>query len=217
MRACGRQVGQHPGHGGDPDSRADEHGRAAGVVEDDITERQGHGQGVAHVVGLTQQVRHLTVRFTRAVDAFDRELPVFTVVGAGEAVLAGLMHPVGHFNFHRDVLPGQRCLHQPVIDPFNHERSHVCGFRDLLLDLPGSPNGFRSHSAGAVQAAFLIDQRVRHQPVHLIPRGGHLRCHRIAEHVDDGPEQVVINDLILIGSDSQRRVLVPDPGQQVIR
>jgi len=50
------------------------------------------------------------------VDAFDRELAVFAVVGAGEAVLAGLVHAVGHEDLDGDVLAGQRRLDQPVVD-----------------------------------------------------------------------------------------------------
>ena len=43
-----------------------------------------------------------------AADALDRELAVLAVVGAGEAVLAGLAYPVWHRHPHRDVLAGQR-------------------------------------------------------------------------------------------------------------
>ena len=51
---------------------------------------------------------------------------------------------------------------------------------------------------------------VRHQPVDLVPGGGHLGGHGVAEDVGDGPEQVVVDHLVLVRFDAQGDVLVAD-------
>jgi hypothetical protein len=59
---------------------ANTHG-TTGVVEHDIAVGQRHREHVAHVDGVVQQRRHLTVRLPVAGDAFDGELTVLAVVG----------------------------------------------------------------------------------------------------------------------------------------
>lgn len=139
------------------------------------------------------------------------------VVGPGETELSRLTDAVGHPHMYRHVLPGQRGLHQPVIDPLEHEGHDVRGFRDLRLHRPVPPHRLRLDPARTVKPPFLVDQRIGHQPVHLIPGGGDLRRDRTAENVDDRPHQLVVYDLVLLGPYPQRRVLVRDPRHQLLR
>ena len=141
----------------------------------------------------------------------------FAVVGAGEAVLAGLAHSVGHAHAHADVLTGQRGLDQAVVDSLDNEGHDVGGLLDLSLDLPVAPDRLGPDAAGAVEPAFLIDQCVGHQPIDLVPRGGDLRGDRIAQYVDDRPHEVVVHHLVLVGADAQGSVFVRDPREQVLR
>ena len=146
---------------------------------------------------VAQEVGHLAVGLAAAAHPLDRELAVLAVVGPGEAVLPGLAHAVGHRHLHGHVLAGQRGLHQPVVGAAHPEGDDVLGLLDLLGDLPLPPDRLRPHAPGAVEAALLVDQRVGHQPVDLVPRGGDLGRHGVAEHVDDRPEQVVVDDVVL--------------------
>ena len=186
------------------------------VVEDDVPEGQRHGQPVADLHRVAEQVGHLAVGLVAAADPLDRELAVLAVVGPGEAVLPRLADAVGHRHLHGHVLAGQRGLHQAVVGPAHPERHDVLGLLDPLGDLPLAPHRLRAHAAGAVEAALLVDQRVRHQPVDLVPGGGHLGRDGVAEHVDDRPEQVVVDDVVLGRGDAERRVLVRDAGEQVL-
>ena len=215
VRARLDEVGEHPGHRGDADARAGEDERA-GVVEHHVSERQGQRQDVAHLGRRAEERRHLAVRLTAAVDALDRELAVLAVVGAGQAVLARLVHAVRHRDLDRDVLARQGGPHEAVVDALDDEGRDVVRLGDLLRHLPLPPHRLRSHAARAVQASLLVDERVRHEPVDLVPRGGDLRRDGLAEHVDDRPEEVLVHHLVLLGADPERGVLVRDAREQVL-
>jgi hypothetical protein len=62
---------------------------------------------------------------------------VLAVVGAGEAVLARLVHAVGHEDLDGDVLAGQRGLDQPVVDAADDEGDDVAVSRILLSTCHG--------------------------------------------------------------------------------
>lgn len=62
-----------------------------------------------------------------------------------------------------------------------------------------------------------MDEAVGHQPVDLVPGRGDLRGDGLPQGVGDSPHQVMIDDLVLIGTDAEGRVLVRDPGEQVLR
>jgi hypothetical protein len=110
---------------------------------------------------------------------------VLTVVDTREAELPGLHDTIGHRQPHGHVLPRQRGLHEPVVDPPDDERHDVTGLPDLPLDLPGPPDRLGPHAPRAVQAALLVDQCLGHQPVDLVPRSGDLRGDRVAQHIAD--------------------------------
>ena len=209
-RAGGGEVGEHARPWGDADAGAGEHDRAAGVVEDDVAVGQRQRQRVADADGVVQQGGDLAVRLAVAADALDRELAVLAVVGAGEAVLAGLADAVGHRDPDGDVLAGQRGLTSRSSMRLTTNVTTSSVSRIFLSTCHAPPHRLGPHAARAVEAALLVDQRVGHQPVDLVPGGGDLRGDRVAEHVDDRPHQVVVDDLVLVGADAQRRVLVRD-------
>jgi hypothetical protein len=211
------EVGEHASHGRHTDAGADEDDGVAAVVEDDVAEREGKGQHVTDLDPVVEQVGHLTVGLPAAVHPLDRELAVLAVVGPGEAVLTRLPDPVGHRVVHRDVLPGKGGLDQPVVDALDDEGDDVVGLPDLLGDPPLPPYRLGSDASSAVETALLVDERVGHQPVDLVPRSRHLRRHGVAEDLHDGGEEVVVHDLVLVGADAQGRVLVRDPVEQLLR
>ena len=112
--------------------------------------------------------------------------------------------------------PGRRRAHEPVVGAPHPERHDVVGLLVPLGDLPLAPDRVRPDAAGAVQAALLVDQGVGHQPVDLVPRCGDLGRHRVAEDVDDRPEQVVVDDVVLLRRDAERGVLVGDAREQLL-
>ncbi len=127
------------------------HCRPGGAGE--RTPRRGR-HGVAHLDDLVQEGRHLAGGADAvAADALDRELAVFALVGAGQAVLARLADPVRQPHPYGDVLAGQGTLHQAVVDPLQYEGDHVGGLADLLLDLPLPPHRLGPRAARAVEAA----------------------------------------------------------------
>ena len=54
-------------------------------------------------------------------------------------------------------------------------------------------------------------------PVDLVPGRGHLGRDRVAQHLHDGREQVLVDDRVLVLGDAQRGVLVGDAGQHLER
>ena len=63
----------------------------------------------------------------------------------------------------------------------------------------------------SVQISFQADQRIGHQPVHLVPGFADGRGDRGAEDFDDRLEEISVHDLVLLGGDAERGVLVRDP------
>ncbi|GAA3236714.1 hypothetical protein GCM10020256_55580 [Streptomyces thermocoprophilus] len=125
--------------------------------------------------------------------------------GAGEAVLAYLAGAVGQLHADGDVLPGAERGHGAAVGGAQPERDDVGGLLDALDDLPLPLAGL---AALLVQPLLDRDQRVRHQPVHLVPGGGDLRGDGVAEDTRDRREQVLVDDGVLLGRDTEGGVLV---------
>ncbi|MDQ0777710.1 hypothetical protein QF026_006176 [Streptomyces aurantiacus] len=132
--------------------------------------------------------------------------------------------PFRQFDAYGDVLAGPEAGRGGAVGRTDEEGGHVSGLLDALDDLPGTPPAQPFAQAAVPQSAGLGparrvqplldgDERVRHQPVHLGPGGGHLRGDRLAEHVDDGGEEVLVDDRVLLRGDAQGGVLVGDAVQ----
>jgi hypothetical protein len=217
VRSGPDQVGEHARHRGDPDPRAAEDQRTAGVVEHDVAEGQREGDDIADVHALVEEVRDFALGPTAPAHPFDRELATLAVVGSGEAVLPRLTGAVGHPHPQAHVLAGERGPHGPVVGPLDPEGHDVVGLLEPLLDLPLPPHDLRAYPAGAVETAFHVGERERHQPVDLAPGRGHLGGDGVADNVADRPHEVVVDDLVLVRPQAERSVLVRDPRQQAVR
>src|SRR5699024_3669952 len=73
-------------------------------------------------------------------------------------------------------------------------------------------------AGGAVELALVVDEDLGHKPVDLVPGRGDLGGDDVlAEHLDDGGEEVVVDDGVLIFHDPQGYVLVTDAGEHLHR
>ena len=83
----------------------------------------------------------------------------------------------------------------------------------FLRDGGGAEHVACLHAVRFVELAFVLDQDVGHQPVHLVPGLGDFWGDGVTKHLDDGGHQVVVHDLVLVRRDAQRDVLVRDAVQ----
>jgi hypothetical protein len=121
------------------------------------------------------------------------------VAGRRDGVLPRLPAAVRQVDEDRDVLPRHDRRQPAAVGRLEHQRDDVRG----LLDAPDHAVGPQRVGGidvrRGVQPGLLGDELRREQPVDLVPGGGDLRRHRVAEHLADGGEQVVADDRVLLG------------------
>jgi hypothetical protein len=98
-----------------------------------------------------------------------------------------------------------------AVDRRQQKRERLVGLLEPLDHPVRPPRLLRVGAAEGVQLGLLGDERAPEEPVHLVPRGTHLRGDGVAEHGADRVEQVVSDDRVLAGLDAERHVLVGDP------
>ncbi len=157
-----------------------------------------------------QVVRDLAERLALLAPDAELERPVRV---AGQAVLAYLVGAVRQLNLDGDVLARSALGRGEAVGGTDQEGDHVVG-----LLVPGyhpvrAPHLARGESGLRVQAVLQGDQGVGHQPVDLVPGGGDLGGDGIAQHLDDGREQVGVDHRVLVLGDAERDVLVGDARQ----
>jgi hypothetical protein len=135
--------------------------------------------------------------------------------GRGDRVLAGLATPVGQVDEHRHVLTGRDLRQRPAVGRLQDERGHVRGLLDPA-DQPVRPQRMgRVDLRLLVQPSFLGYELGCEEPVHLVPRRRDFGGHGVTEHLPNRGQEVAADYRVLLGPDSQRRVLVGDPAQDV--
>ncbi len=86
--------------------------------------------------------------------------------------------------------------------------------RGLVVSVRRPPSSARRHRhstwACAYSLASMAMRSVGHQPVDLVPGGGHRRGHRVAEDLGDRAEEVAGDQRVLVGGDAEGGVLVRD-------
>lgn len=137
--------------------------------------------------------------------------------GGGEAVLADLACAVREFDLDRDVLAGQVRGGRGAVRRGQPEGGAVGRLLDAVGDRPVPPDVAGRDLLTGVEALLDGDEGVGHQPVDLVPGRGDLGGEGLAEHLDDGLEEVLVDDLVLGAGDAERGVLVGDAVQHHVR
>lgn len=121
-------------------------------------------------------VGHLALRsFGYARHPLDGDATQPVARGVGQAVLTGLVDAVGHENPDADVLTGAGRGHGAVVGRAQQEGCHVRALLPPLHDGPLPPRVPGVDLGFLVELGLLGDEGTGHQPVHLVPGGGHLR------------------------------------------
>jgi hypothetical protein len=192
--------------------------RPVGGVEYQVAEGGGDAQYVADADVVVQEGGDLAGRqvFVAAL-ALHRYLADRRVRRRAQAVLPDLVGAVRQRHLDGHVLSGPERGRCGAVRRAQCERDDIRRLLVPVHDLPLAPDTAGHAATLGVQPGFQRDQRVGHQPVDLVPRLGDLGGDRVAEHLDDRGEQVLVHDLVLLGGDAQGRVLVRDPRQHGVR
>ncbi|MDQ0852397.1 hypothetical protein QFZ79_000508 [Arthrobacter sp. V4I6] len=129
----------------------------------------------------------------------------------GERVLADLAESVRELNLDADILARQCGRNRGVIGGFEREGHGTGAGGGLRGDAPGAPHlavGLRR-----VEALLQLDQRVRHEPVHLGPGLGDFRSDDVGQILGNGGEEVLVNHLVLRLGDAEGGMPVCDAGE----
>lgn len=218
IRPCGGEVFEHADHGCAADPGGDQHERGVGVVEHHVAERGRQGEFGACPDLAVQLAGDLALGGVGDVrHPFDGDAPQVVAWGVGQAVLAGLVDAVGHEHPDADVLAGAGRGNRAVVGRAQQEGHHVRGLLPPLHDGPLTPRIARVDLCFLVEAGLPGDEGAGHQPVDLVPGGGHLGGDRLAQYVGDRAEQVLVDDRVLVLGDAESGVLVGDAGEKGVR
>lgn len=189
--------------------------RPVALGQDQIAEGCRHLHGVARTGVGVQPGGDLARRV--AVDPLHRDPPLRVPGSGGEAVLADLPGAVGQCDLDAHVLTrAERGRRGPVGVP--QDEGHGVGrLLAALGDLHRPPDLALGDAGLLIEPGLHGNERVGHQPVHLVPGRGDLGGDRVAEDLDDRGEEVLVHRLVLLGGDAERRVLVRDAGEHEIR
>lgn len=129
----------------------------------------------------------------------ERVLPDLHVMGAGDAQAQG------------DVLAGLEEGQAAAVDGLEGQGNHVAvvGLALLLLDDELAPPG--PGLVVLVDLGLAGGEHARHEPVGLGPGQAHVGGHGGAQHGGEGPQQELPHDVVVLGLDVQRRVLLRHP------
>ena len=216
------QVPQHAEDRGDADAGRDQHEGRVALVEHHVAEGRGDGELVALEQVVVQEVRHLPGRDdgVLAVPAgghgLHRDRPLGGLLAAGQGVLADLAGAVRQPDRDRHVLPGPEPGQGGAVGGGEQERHRVGGLLHPSAYDERAPDVTVGDAGARVELLLDRDQGAGHVPVDLVPRGRHLGGDRVAEDLDDGGEQVLVDDRVLVLGDPERRVLVGDATQHLL-
>jgi hypothetical protein len=159
---------------------------------------------------IVQPVRYFTSRRLLAgVFAFDRNAHAVARWRIGHAVLAQLGVAVGESDGHADILAGLERGHWRAVVGDEADRFNV----GRLLRYLGYPHraGLARLDAGVRIHRFLgVDEQSGERGVRFVPGGQQRRGGGVAQRFGNRAEQVLADDRIVFGADTDRDVLVDD-------
>ena len=200
---------QYSDHRGDADARRDQSQRLAVGRRGQITERHGDIEDVAHAHILRNPFGHLADRLDRKHQSL-RPGALTRLYCRSCRAPSGIVTPTE--TYRPEEIPewctGRLHSEQHRARRIVDARHHAGAAIHVTVRNPGTH----------VEIVFEVDQCLRHDPVHAVPRRGDLIGDGLgAQHGDDRGEQVLVDDRILVGRHAQRGVLVPDTRQQFCR
>ncbi|CVN70088.1 Uncharacterised protein [Streptococcus pneumoniae] len=204
----GERVQDRGGRGdADAGGRQDQGSGGVLVLEGDVAVGVGQLDDVADLHVLDEHGRDLAALVQlHGDDTFGGGLGLL-----GEGVLAALAQAVLYLQAHGHVAAGPAAGLRGVVGRLEAEGDgRVAG--GLLRDDPP----VRPHPVVGllgVEALLDLDEGVGHEPVDLGPGVGHRGGDGVAEHLADGPEEVLVDDRVLLLDDAEGGVLVGDAGQ----
>lgn len=115
---------------------------------------------------------------------------------------------IGNFRADGDVLARKEGGQLSAVDGNEVERRDLVAFRHLLLDPEVTP--IAPALRNLVELLFAIDHDLRELPIGCSPCIAYGGCERISKELSHGLEKVLANDVVLLGTDIERGVLMAD-------